>query len=122
MSLLEQLSIDHPYYCSDSNWFSNEPTVRHETMTEFLDDYENADIDMNLIFRWDIKNRSESEEGKKAGRYYAEVFIMHQRKGIFAPHLIANINEPEAERFKKIALEHWETLKQMWEPLSSQFS
>ena len=35
---LEKLAVDHPYYCSDSNFYSNEPNQRYETATEFLDD------------------------------------------------------------------------------------
>jgi hypothetical protein len=113
--VLERLAgCEHPYYCSDSNFYSNEPRQRYETATEFLDDFEDADIDMNLVFRWDVKPRGES--GADMGRYCAEVFMMLQRKGIFKPIYIAHINEPEAERFEKYLAEHYETLKEIWAP------
>jgi hypothetical protein len=117
MKTLKEMAVDHSYYCSDSNWYSNEPNMTYETMTEFLDDFEDSDIDMNLMFRWDIKNRSEDEEGKEAGRYYAEVFQIMQRKGIFKPIYIAHVNEAEIERFQKYALAHWAVLKSIWEPI-----
>lgn len=119
MNILEKLSVKHPYYCSESNYYSNEPHEEYETMTEFLDVYETADVDMNLCFRWDIKNRSDDDDGVKAGRYYADVFMMMQRKGIFKPVEIKHINEIEAERFMVYIQKHWETVKKLWEPLSS---
>lgn len=115
-SALNALLVDHPYYCSESNYYSNDAGARWETMTEFLDEYEDADIDMNLVFRWDVKPRGEENT---AGRYCAEVFIMNQRKGIFSPHCIAHINEEEAVRFKKYLEKHWATLRAVWEPLDN---
>ncbi len=115
---LKELVVKHPYYCETSNYYSNAPHLVWETMTEFLDEYEQADIDMNLIFRWDVINRSEDEVGQDAGRYRAEVFMMHQRKGIFAPHDINHVNEVEVERFVELARKHWETLMHLWEPIS----
>tara|TARA_A100000172_G_scaffold78648_1_gene64478 strand:+ start:484 stop:849 length:366 start_codon:yes stop_codon:yes gene_type:complete len=115
---LSNLAVDHPYYCNDINCYSNDAREVYETMTEFLDCFEDADVDMNLCFRWDIKNRSEDEEGMKAGRYYAEVFLMLQRKGIYKPCVIKHINEEETIRFKKYAEKHWEKLKDIWKPIS----
>ena len=115
--MLNDLLIDHPYYCSESNYYSNDASTRWETMTEFLDAYEDADIDMNMVFRWDVKPRGEGENS--AGRYYAEIFMMHQRKGIFSPHYIAHINDSEAERLKIYLTRHWQYMKDLWEPLSN---
>ena len=117
MSTLEKLRVSHPYYCSSSNYYSNEPKQEYKTMTGFLDDFESSDIDMNLMFRWDIRNDSDDDEGMKAGRYNAEVFIMLQRKGIFKPINILSVNEMEAERFKLYAKKHWDRLKEIWEPI-----
>ena len=50
-ALKRLVSCEHPYYCSDGNYYSNEPNQRYETMTEFLDDFEDADINMNLVFK-----------------------------------------------------------------------
>lgn len=115
---LEKMAVNHDYYCSESNFYSNEPNQSFETMTEFLDQYEDADVDMNLCFRWDIHNRSEDEDGKKAGRYRAEIFIMMQRKGIFKPCQIEHVNEAEIPRFKKYLEKHWKTMLQIWTPIS----
>jgi hypothetical protein len=118
MKVLKSLAVEHPYYCSESNYYSNEARIRYETMTEFLDYFEGADVDMNLVFRWDIRLRGEGEDAEKAGRYCAEIFIMRQSKGIFTPVYVSHVNEVEAERFKKYAEKHWDALKDMWNPIS----
>lgn len=115
---LKKLSVHHPYYCSDSNYFSGEANQEYETMTEFLAEYSDADIDMNLIFRWDIKPVDE-ELSKITSRYYAYVFIIKQRKGIFSPIWIKSINEEEAILFEELVKKHWEKLRQIWEPISN---
>ena len=127
MSKLEKLAVQHPYYCHESNYYSNEPSMDWETMTDFLDEFEDADIDMNLVFRWDVKPRDEYHGYEKyepdsrgePGGFFAEVFIMHQRKGIFAPHYIAHITEEEVPRFRSYIEKHWEVMQAMWGPLEA---
>ena len=114
MSELEKLSVKHPYYCSDNNYYSSDAGDIYETMTEFLNVFADIDTDMNLCFRFDVIKK-ENEDG-----YRAEVFIMQQRKGIFAPYIIHSINEEEAIKFKKYLQKHWQKLKEMWEPLTGE--
>lgn len=118
MSVLEELSVKHPYYCSESNYYSNDPAQDYDTMTDFLDDFEGVDIDLNLCFRWDISKKTDDETEQPADGYYAEVFLILQRKGIFKPCRISSITEEEAIRFKAYALRHLETLKKIWSPLA----
>ena len=116
MSLLEQLAVEHPYYCNESNYFSRDAGEVFDTATEFLDEWGDADIDMNLVFRWDVKlvDDDQPELG-----YCAEVFIMQQRKGIFMPVQISKISEAEAERFMKYLELHRQRLIELWAPLST---
>ena len=108
---LKKLSIEHQYYCSDSNYFNADCSEEFETMTDFLEEYKTADIDMNLIFRFDIR-------GVETGHYSAEVFIIHQRKGIFKPIIINSITEKEAVEFEKLLKNHWKKLVELWKPIS----
>lgn len=117
MSLLNQLAKSHPYYCSDSNYYSNEPREVFETMTDFLDDFENCDIDLNLCFRWDITQDVDDDENE-IGTYNADVFLILQRKGIFKPCHINSISESEAERFNNYINNHWLKIKSLWNPVS----
>lgn len=111
---LKDLAVKHSYYCSDNNYYSNKPQAEWDTMTEFLDEYEDADIDMNLVFRWDVYEPDADEDEKK---WRAEIFIMHQRKGIFAPHIIRKITEGDVKRFVKFLKKHKNYLKEIWMPL-----
>lgn len=118
MFTLKQLAAaNHPYYCHDNNYYSNEAAMRFETATDFLDCFADADIDMNLCFRWDVYER-EDELGNATGAYRAGVFIMLQRKGIFKPCSIRSIGEHEVERFVEYLQMHHETLHRMWNPIS----
>jgi len=98
----------HPYYCSDSNYYSNEASSNFESMTDFLDSFEDCDVDMNLVFRWDIRKNDDDD------MYYAEIFMMLQRKGIFKPIMIDSVLESEVERFEKYLMKHKKVLNMLW--------
>lgn len=111
-------AVEHPYYCSDNNYYERPTDDRvYETATDFLEEFEDADIDMNLIFRWDI--HTHDVDGFPIDTPWAEVFIIHQRKGLFAPCMINSIAEDEINRFITLLKQHWTRLVKMWEPVSS---
>lgn len=112
MEKLNELSVDHPYYSSSQNYYSNEPDFDAETMTEFLDAAEQWDVDLNLMYRWDFHKREN-------GTVHAEAFFILQRKGIYKPCKIDSVSEDEAVRFEKFAKKHWEKLKEIWQPISN---
>lgn len=114
-SVLIQMAVPHPYYCSESNYYSNHAACAWETMTAFLAVFDNFDIDMNFVFRWDIRQY----DADNSRKYYAEVFMVHQRKGIFSPHFIKYVNEDEATRFRAYLEKHWERMQELWAPLSA---
>lgn len=109
---LKDLAIEHDYYCSDSNYYSNETSVRYDTFADFYEEFHDADVDMNLVFRWDLKMREASE------RYYMEIFQIKQRKGIFAPIYIKYFDEQDIPLFIKYITPHIEKLKNIWNPLA----
>jgi predicted oxidoreductase len=113
---VKKLAVDHPYYCSSENYYSTKDSYIWETMTEFLDNMEDTDVDMNLCFRWDVML---DEDDATQTNYVAEVFIMHQRKGLFVPHYIKSITNDEVDRFKSYLKKHWETLNKMWMPIAN---
>ncbi|MCT8340521.1 hypothetical protein MG296_10685 [Flavobacteriaceae bacterium TK19130] len=107
---LKDLAIDHDYYCSESNYYSNEAAMRYETFADFYEEFHDADVDMNLVFRWDLHEREESK------RHYLEIFMMQQRKGIFKPIHIALFDESDVELLAKYLKPHIEKLKAIWKP------
>jgi hypothetical protein len=108
---LEDLSVEHDYYCSDSNFYSNEASAKYEVFADFYEEFIDADVDMNLVFRWDLQKREESD------RYSMQIFMMHQRKGIFSPIRISLFDEKDIPLFIKYIKPHIEKLKQIWQPL-----
>lgn len=118
MSRLKELaSANHPYYCSESNYYSNEASMHFDAMTDFLDAFEGADVDMNLCFRWDVKERMNDDHTAGTGLYWAEIFLMLQRKGKFMPCTIRSIEEHEVGRLERYLKMHAETLCEMWNPI-----
>ncbi len=107
---LENLAIDHDYYCSDSNYYSNDASLTYANWPDFYNDFFDCDVDMNLIFRWDIKQHD-------SGEYYMEVFMMQQRKGIFAPIYISVVNDQDCNSIIELLQKHIDKLKKIWEPI-----
>lgn len=109
---LEELSTKHDYYCSDSNYYSNDPSGRYATWADFYEEFHDSDIDMNLIFRWDIGKRDNSN------RYFCQIFMIHQRKGIFSPIYIDYMDESDVDSFVQLIKQHWDKLTSIWTPIS----
>lgn len=111
----KDLLVDHDYYCSESNYYAGDAGEKWETFQDFFDEYHDADVDMNLIFRWDIKEHYEED----MGGFYMEIFMMKQRKGIFQPHFIRNVSEADFENIKTILQPHLDKLAKIWLPFTS---
>jgi len=114
---MSELLIEHPYYCSDSNYYSNEPTQRHETIDKFLEEWkgyidDESMIDMNLIFRFDVHDWEED------GNLTASFFMIQQRKGVFVPIHITKYEKKDDERMIPILKMHWKKLQEIWNPIS----
>ena len=121
-STVSKLAIEHPYYCSDSNYYSNEPSQRYKTVNDFLEAWnshlkDDSLIDMNLIFRFDVHQNRDDNDDLTDG-YWAEVFIIQQRKGIFVPINIEKYESSDDEKFEDVLKRHWIKLKELWNPIS----
>jgi len=80
-------------------------------MEEFLNDSEEADIDLNLVYRWDVYQ-------KEDGGYRAEIFVILQRKGIYQPNIVRDFEQKDVDRFVKYLNKHYDRLKEIWNPIS----
>lgn len=118
MNTIEQFAVEHRYYCSSLNYFSSETHLTFATLAEFLDEFESADIDYNLCWRWDIRPNDEDEEGNPVEGYYAEIFLMLQRQGIFMPIRVNAVLIEHLSRFQAYLQKHWEYLHNMWQPIA----
>ena len=84
---LKDLAIDHDYYASGSNYYSNDAGALYNTWADFYDEFADADIDMNLVYRWDVFKR------EKGDGYHMQIVIIGQRKGIYIPIHISYVHE-----------------------------
>lgn len=109
---IKDLLVDHDYYCSSSNYHSNDCSITFDTFAEFYDEFKDADVDMNLVFRWDLHKK---EDGSG---YYLEIFQMRQRKGLFIPIRIDDFQENDTLLLEKYLRPHIETLQNIWRPFS----
>lgn len=112
---LKDLAVDHDYYASDSNYYSGEAFGQYDTWKDFYEEFKKADIDMNLIYRWDITKKEKSK------LFYMKVFIIHQRKGIYMPISIDNVYEEDVDQIKEFLKPHFEKLLKIWNPLNKEF-
>ncbi len=110
---IKDLAVDHDYYTSDSNYYSNDASGHYENWDSFYNEFKDADIDMNLVFRWDIYKKDE-EKG-----YYMQVTIIAQRKGIYMPIHIDSVEDKHVEQIKEFMKPHFEKLVSIWNPLNN---
>lgn len=107
----ELIGCNHDYYCHTNNYYSNDPFSEWGTWKEFYDNWIDVDVDMNLIFRWDIRAYEEIET-----KYYMEIFIIQQRKGIFCPQLINNVTPNDFDSIVELLSKHYCKIRNLWNP------
>jgi len=115
INTLYELAVKHDYYASDSNYYSNDPYSEYKTWSDFYEEFKDADIDMNLVFRWDLHKR---EEGAP---YYMQIIIIAQRKGIYIPIIIDSVYDNDVLSIKKFMEPHFKKILNIWSPLSKEF-
>lgn len=114
--LRDLVESDHPYHSANYNYYSNEATVEHDSLKAFLDEFEDADIDMNLVFRWDVKDTSPEDSDEEDITIY--VYLLQQRKGIYSPQIIEDFEKDQLPRFRKYLQKHYKRLQEIWSPIS----
>lgn len=82
--------------------------TQHETWDEFISNMGHSDLDMNLVFRWDVNKCDE-------GGYYMEIFIVHQRKGRFVPFFIKCVEDKDLHSILEFLKKRKSHLKNLWE-------
>lgn len=120
---LYEASKNHPYYCSDCNYYSNEASLNYSDFPSFMEEFKDADVDMKLCFRWDLSLRDPEDEEeyseeviKKYNQYCLQIFMIKQRKGIFTPIHIDNFEEKDIPDLIEYLKPHMSRLKEIWQP------
>jgi len=107
---LAEFSEEHPYHCHTANYYSNDASTTIDLFADFIAEYDDADTDMNLVFRYDI------EKEERSGYYRLTVFFMGQRKGIYWSVTVKVVTEPDAPRLCEFLQKHFATLKAIITP------
>ncbi len=131
MSAAEQhlWEIDHPYYCSEGSYWVpgtrfHEVHQEFEAFDDFLSEWEHADEDYNLLFRWDWKRADpddykyelEEDPNFELPADHLQIFYFMQRKArnmsVFVR--VTEADEPSVREFLTKKAEH---MRKLWEPL-----
>lgn len=126
------LKVDHPYYCAEGCYWAprRDAHVEHESWADFLVGFGDADVDMNLVIRFDWKALDPDDyEGEIPERFIVvgqeselldelTVHIVGQRKATLVSHSIP-VSTSEMVGVRAYLRPHWRRLCDNWEPLST---
>ncbi|MFJ9214276.1 hypothetical protein [Streptomyces sp. NPDC102264] len=111
--------IDHPYYCTEGNYYKNGNHLTYASWAEFYAEWGDLDPDMNLVFRWDWKRPDPDgyEGGEEVPPETLAVYWVLQRKAILRS------TECVIDRADEAAVRAWladraNTMAAIWEPIS----
>ena len=116
--------VKHSYYCEERGWNSTESeTIYHyRSWQDFLSDRGDADLDYNLIFRWDWREEDENGEltfkgdvNYRNGKLY--IHWMQQRRGFYHSTIIEVCRADEAAVIEYLR-PRWGYLKALWSPIN----
>lgn len=111
---------NHSYYCTESNYYSNEShTTEFKSFKDFLDEWGDADMDYNLLFRWDWKidediSKNEDENYRSST---LKIYFMMQKKGYINSCFI-QVCKNDEKQIKEYLKKSWDHLKELWNPIS----
>lgn len=119
--------VNHPYYCTEGNYFSNQSERQtiweFKSWGDFVAEMGNADKDYNFLFRWDW-NETDPETDKSTfngDAYYRngklKLFYMVQRKGFHSCSIVDVCRADELAVIEYLRA-HWDYMRAMWEPLA----
>jgi hypothetical protein len=111
--------VDHPYYCSEDNFYKLGLHNRFESWAEFTETtFFSGDPDLNLVFRWDWHSwRRHPDASRRSDSPDAlELFFVLQRKGIFCSATIPVTDEDEPA-VRSWLSERAKTITALWAPL-----
>jgi hypothetical protein len=114
--------VDHPYYCTEGNYYARPADGLHTeyaSWAEFIADWGNTDPDMNLVFRWDWKRADPQDYepyGEEVPADTLQVFWVLQRKAILRS-TECTVTEADEPAVRAWLAERATTIRAIWEPL-----
>ncbi|MEV6180158.1 hypothetical protein [Streptomyces sp. NPDC052015] len=107
--------IDHPYYCSEGNYYKAGQHTLFNSWQEFTEEtvFVTGDRNLNFLFRWDWQKPGHHGWD---GDEYLLLFFVIQRKGFNCSVQIpvTEVDEPAVRAFLTDCAQ---TMRATWEPL-----
>ena len=125
--------IEHSYYGAEGGGYyangyqATECQHKYDSWAEFLEDWDSADFDMNLVYRFDWHDWKNSEywtdpatvEDPSELDYQfedeLEIFYLGPRKGVLISCSI-HVTKADEDAVRAWLTPRWEYVKKMWEP------
>jgi hypothetical protein len=113
---------DHPYYMTEGNYLSNGCHTEWESLELFLAEFGDADVDYNLVVRWDWREGDgwglPDYSGSDTDRVFdLMVQIVHQRKAHLTSHRIKVCRNDESAA-RNFLEKHATRIAQNWAPIT----
>lgn len=114
---------DHPYYCNDGNYYSNDTGQHFKSWAEFAAAEGDADLDYNLVFRWDWREGEDWGATDYAGddnyrNGLLAIYIIGQRKGVFR-HVHVEVCRADEPAVIAYLQPRWKNMCELWAPLEA---
>lgn len=111
--------VEHSYYCEEGG---ESTTYRYRCLAEFMAKMEDADMDYNLLIRWDWREGAGWDLGEYNGddnyrHAKLHLYFMHQRHGVKSTSIIdvCRADEPAIIEYLRPRIVH---LMALWQPLT----
>jgi len=116
--------VNHAYYCNEGNYYASGCGEEYSTWDDFHSAEAAAELDYNLVFRWDWQEPDAETDPAAHGRNTADphyrggrllVFFMGQRKGMYrwAEVRVCRADEPAVIAYLR---PRWEHMRSLWAP------
>ena len=118
MSTPKLWEIEHSYYASESNYFSNDYTTRYGDWAEFVDSEGRNDADLNCLFRWDWQRSDPSDyedDPEDAPPDCVQLTFILQRKGIYRV-VFVGVTEADEPAVREYLAGKARYIARLWEP------
>ena len=94
MKLKELSELEKPYYGSGTHY------ENYATFKDFYSEMKDFDIDMNLVYRFDVNFDYEDEY------YYLQIYTILQRKGRVTEHFIDVVEQDDLKLLEEYLKPH----------------
>lgn len=106
---------DHPYYGAEGCFYANGHHHDYKTWSDFLEDWADADEDMNYIYRFDW--REGEDWGVKPGTAELWVHFVMQRKA-FTTSACVQVTRDQEPEIRDWLAKRWRHVCATWTPFA----